>query len=48
VELLKDSRGKLPKESPGFEVLYLALAIIPVLIFRRFQENSVNEKVIKL
>ncbi len=36
VVLLKDSRGKLPKESSGFEIIYLVLAIIPVLIFRRF------------
>ncbi len=36
VEVIKQSRGKLPKESPGFESLYPVLAIIPVLCIRRF------------
>ncbi len=29
VEFLRDSRGKLPKESPGFEGFFLILALFP-------------------
>ncbi len=36
VELIKQSRGKLPKESTGFETAYLVLAVIPLICMRRF------------
>ena len=30
VKFIRDSRGKLPKESPGFELLFLVLALFPL------------------
>jgi thiol:disulfide interchange protein len=35
VQEIKRSRGKLPKESPGFEILTVLLASIPLYILKR-------------
>lgn len=29
---IRDSRGKLPKKSPGFELLFLVLALFPLYL----------------
>ncbi len=36
VEQIKQSRGKLPKGTPGFETLYLLMVFITLLFIRRF------------
>ncbi len=35
VEEIKQSRGKLPKEAPGFEALYILMAFITSLFIKR-------------
>ncbi|NJD52624.1 MAG: DUF255 domain-containing protein [Candidatus Methanoperedens sp.] len=35
VQTIKESRGKLPKEAPGFQALYLLLAVSLLIIKRR-------------
>ncbi len=35
VQEIKSSRGKLPKESPGFEILFVLLASIPLYFLKR-------------
>lgn len=35
VGLIKESRGKLPKETPGFETLYLLFAVVSLLVIRK-------------